>query len=218
MSVWLAIECSNARGGLALLREDGTPLEEIAWEEAPLRQTRLFTALDELLARRNLAPTEIAGFAVGRGPGNYSGLRAALTLARGLALPRGRPVRAVSSGSALADEWFAAPNTARPLAVMGDARRGRIWSGVFHPGETAAGPRDGWQLTTPADLPRTLPTDGCDLVSPEPERLTRLPGWPAAWTPLIRRGDPTACAVGRRALNPAARPEPLTPIYLHPAV
>lgn len=78
-----------------------------------------------VLAEAGWAPTELQMIAVTVGPGSFTGVRAALALAHGLALGAGIPLVGVTVGEALAD---ALPHLGgRALWVATDSRRGRIF-------------------------------------------------------------------------------------------
>ena len=219
--ITLAIEASADIASLALFEDERVIAAERRPE--PGRSNRpLFEALDAVLGRAGARASEIDRFAVGRGPGRYSGLRAALTLARFLALPGGRPVRAVSSGAALATVAMR-ERGAPAAAVLGDARRGRYWFGVFRSGTDGLPRMEGdWAAMPPDALVAAVPSEAI-LASPEFGRLRalgladRLGG--GRWLPGDRCPDAVEIGALALAAERAGRPpEPLTPIYLHPAV
>lgn len=79
----------------------------------------------EVLAVAGLAAASLDLIAVTVGPGSFTGLRAALALAHGLALASGRPLAGVTTGKALAD---ALPDLGeRTLWVAIDDRRGGVF-------------------------------------------------------------------------------------------
>ncbi len=218
--IWLAIELSSVQGSLALLRE-GRTLAATVWRDAAPRRRGAPAKLEALLREAGVAPADLGGFAVGRGPGNYSGLRIALTLAQSMALPSGLPVIAVSSGAALAcAELRAVP--AERVVVYGDARRGQIWYATFVRGtEFAAAAGAAWALAAAEDFAR-CPPSASRAVSSDAARLAA--GYAA------RRPDvewevadrfPHAADVGALAWERWQRREPSdprTPLYLHSAV
>ena len=211
----LAIEMSSAENDVALLR-DGKILARRMWHARAFHHTRLFDLLREVLAETGVQPEQIDLFAVGRGPGSFSGMRIALTAAQAFAMPSGKPVVAVSSGAALARVVAAAGGTEK-IAVIGDARRDTIWLGVFD-GKTGAPALPApWITLSLTQLADVLPA-GAKIVSPDWARLA--PHWPVNLPQPIEL-FPTAAAVAQLALEQhasSAAPEPLLPIYLHPAV
>jgi len=216
----LGIELSSPRGSVALLRDDEV-VREIVWDEAPRDSRRAFDALATILREGGVAAADIDLFAAGRGPGNYSGMRVALTAAMALAMPGGRPFHAVDSGAALADAVFQ-ETAADDVLVAGDARRGRCWHASFHRAhDGSAVAVTPWALCDAADLAARVHPAGVGASS-DWERLAAaasLPGARGAW--IERSVHPSAAAVARRALARwrAGEPsEPLTPLYLHPPV
>lgn len=78
-----------------------------------------------VLAEAGLDAASLDLVAVTLGPGSFTGLRAALALAHGIALAAGRPLVGVTVGEALAE---ALPGlTARELWSAIDSRRGRVF-------------------------------------------------------------------------------------------
>lgn len=213
----LGIELSSRQGSVALLK-DGTLLAEKTWIGENVRHNILFQTLEALLSEAGVSYRNISLYAVGRGPGSFSGMRMAFAVAQALALPDKTEVRAVSSGAALA--LAAARETvAEQIAVVGDARRGQIWYGLFSVAAPAGrGPGSatpaaveqiaGWTLVPYEEV--RVP-DGTLVISPEAERLTKIfSGIGAPRFPLARD-------VAELALR-QTEPEPLEPLYMHPPV
>ncbi len=195
MNKVLALEFSTAQASLALLAA-GEVIATRAVAATHRRSQELFAAADELLAGASWHLREMDAFAVGCGPGAYTGLRVSLTTANGWALPTGRPVWTVASAAALAAETLAEDTSLAQVVVAGEARRGTIWAGLFarDPAHLVAQIGD-WQLLPAA---------------------ARGTGWPGV--PWVAAGRvPHAAWVGRLHATgrPSAAPEP---IYLHPAV
>ncbi len=218
----LAIENSTDHGGLAIL--DGTRLvAERNWIELRPHRAALFEELRKLLDEAGLRADAFDVFAVGAGPGGFAGLRMSMALAQGLALPGGAPVHAVSSAAVIADAALR-ESSARRVAVVGDARRGRVWLGVFARRDGGPEHIGEWELLPDADaLAGRLAAQEVETVaSPDadaiPELLTAATAG-RVWLRGARR--PSAAGLGqlvqtRRAHDIAS--EPLTPVYLHPAV
>ncbi|TAN38987.1 MAG: tRNA (adenosine(37)-N6)-threonylcarbamoyltransferase complex dimerization subunit type 1 TsaB [Verrucomicrobia bacterium] len=212
----LAIEMSATQNDVALLRGN-TVVARRTWNAREFHHTRLFELLPELFREAGVSAAQIELFAVGRGPGSFSGTRVALTAAQALAMPGGQPVIAVSSGEALAHE-IAAAGDAEKIAVLGDARRDTIWLGVFDGKTGTPLIPPPWTLLPLAQLGTVLPA-GTKIVSPDWHRLATL--WPANLAAPNADSFPSAEFVARLALERHARglpSDPLVPIYLHPAV
>ena len=134
----LAIETSTELCSAALLRGDELFVEEIL---APNQHAeRLAPLIRRLLARAGLAPGDLDAFAFGQGPGSFTGMRIACGMAQGLALGAGRPVVAVPSLVALAEQANASRVVAAIDARMGEtylaaySRMGGDWQAAIEPG------------------------------------------------------------------------------------
>ena len=191
----MALEFSMDAASLALL--DGGALVAASAVDAGHRRSQgIFDAAAELLKSAGWTLADVGVFAVGRGPGSYTGLRVSLTAANGWALPEKKQVWAVSSAAALAAEIFAERPEIAQIVVWGDARRGTIWAGLFERGGNGGVVQAGDWKVLPADV--------------------RGKGWPTAhWVEAGRA--PKAEWVGRLFFAGGASDE-LQPIYLHPAV
>jgi tRNA threonylcarbamoyladenosine biosynthesis protein TsaB len=132
--ITVALDTSTARGAVALLREE-QPLAEEVFQRAEhcSRATQnLFSAIDTLLAREKLTPQAIGLIAVGTGPGSFTGIRAGIAAAKGLALARALPIKAVSSFDALAlTAQSRLPPDCVQLCVVADARRDEIYYAIY---------------------------------------------------------------------------------------
>lgn len=122
----LAIETATESCSVALVH--GESVIERS-EIAPRKHAeRVLPMADELLAEAGLGRHALDGIAVGRGPGAFTGVRLAVSLAQGMALALGLPVVTVSSLAALALE--APEDDAAILAVI-DARMGEIYAASY---------------------------------------------------------------------------------------
>src|SRR6266545_2870940 len=96
----LALETSTFTASVALLAGDRLITRERGPEGT--HSSDLFALLDQVLREGGVRLTELAGIAVGAGPGSFTGLRIAMATAKGLAFAAGKPLWAVSSLAALA--------------------------------------------------------------------------------------------------------------------
>ena len=160
---------------------------------------------------------------VGTGPGSFAGIRSALAFAQGYALGRPCEVFGMPSPCALAAQAYAGGlSPSRRLAVVGDARRGKLWLArndfaTAGAAEIAAAPI----LIDAEALAATL-DPGYRIVSPEGTRLVqRLAGLATAHDLSALAADVLPTAGDLLALH-AAYPDAATdnplPAYLHPAV
>lgn len=94
---------------------------------------RLPGALTDLLSAMGRRVTDVEGFAIGLGPGSFTGLRIGLATWKGLAYANRRPVAGASSLAAMALEAAAAlPGDGDALLVpLLDARKGEVYAGFY---------------------------------------------------------------------------------------
>jgi len=217
----LALELSTQTGSLAIL--DGDKLIEHKEWVAEGRQLRpIFPDIHALSSVANWDWNGIDQFAVGVGPGAFSGLRMAVSGARGLALPDNKPVMAVSSASALA--WSVLGETrAKQVVVLGDARRHELWAGCFNLEQGVVTRHGDWIVTAAEQLPESLKLPGTVWVSSDWERIQEpLKAICPVGVILIQETRiPEAVMVARVVAQRIAAGLPgesLAPIYVHPAV
>jgi tRNA threonylcarbamoyladenosine biosynthesis protein TsaB len=221
MANLLALDTSTENCSAALLLGDRLLVRS---EWAPRRHAeRILPMIESLLDEAGITRRALDAVAVGRGPGAFTGVRLAISVAQGIALALDLPVLPVSSLAALAQE-APAEEQESILAVI-DARMGEIYAGAFR--------RDthGWvepidsEWVGPAHR-LVLPEAGSWLVvgsgwATYPEALTaRLPA-----PPRFADGHrfPQAGAVARLAapMFAAGRglaPEHALPVYLRDKV
>lgn len=160
--------------------------------------------------------------AVGVGPGAFSGLRMAIALVRGLAMPAGSAVHGVASGAALA--WRTHRDTgASRVAVVGDARRNEWWLGRFRCDGDGPVQEGAWAVVPHDRVPAEGLGDGTVWVTPDWHRIgERLKAVLPGGSRLVdARGIPQARDVAALAAVEVAAGRasaPLVPIYLNPAV
>lgn len=216
----LALELSTETGTLAWLEED-----QVRWEKkwaGDGRRRPVFADLYALVREGGLEWSRIDRLAVGVGPGAFSGLRAAVSLMQGLALPDQKPLTAVSSARALARSILKETGAPR-VVVLGDARRHELWAGCFAVEEGVVQPCGDWIVAPPGALPDFLKAAGTVWVSPDWSGLgaTLEEVCPPTVTLLREVRRPSAAMVGGVVGDLVSRGkegEPAVPIYVHPAV
>ncbi len=215
--ITLALELSSRHGSAALL-SGRELLQEETWNEKDVRGQHVFKVLPAMLRKASLAMETIDVFAVGRGPGSYSGMRVAITAAQAFALPGQKTVFTVSSGEALAQEVAEAEKASR-VAVVGDARRGTVWFGVFENTGQGLSQIKPWTVCTPENLPAELSADTL-IASPDLHKLSSILK-ELKLRHLEEDRFPKARFVGQlavRKLELGLPSEALVPIYTQPAV
>lgn len=198
----LGIDTSAAHCAAALVEGDRTlaaRLDPMAKGQAE----HLMPLVDTLLHEAGKTASDLDLIGVGIGPGNFTGLRIAVSTARGLALALGKPAIGVTIFEARSY------GLERPLTVVEDARRGDVYLQQFD--------TDG-----PIAPPRLMPWDRlCDLSG-----IARVAGNLRAEAAALWHAEPVpetvmiAEAIARVAQEKLARgadlPRP-APLYIRGA-
>lgn len=131
--------------------------------------TTLMPALLDLLAQAGLTLPSLHAVAMGRGPGAFTGLRTAVSVAQGLAFGLACPVVPVDSLLIVAEDAFeqaGRPMThAWPVWVAVDARMNEVYAAEY-----AHDPVAGWQVRTPPGL-YDLPTLSARWLAQPPQAI-----------------------------------------------
>lgn len=204
----LALETSCETASIALLC-DGA-LHSESFVSPPAHSAVLLPALRALLKAHGVSLRELDVIALGRGPGAFTGVRLACSVAQGLALGAGCPVAQIDSLRALAD----AAEADRVYCAM-DARMGEAYVARYQRVEEV------WQcVQEPSCLaPVDLPVPGepgwigvGTAFSAYPECRVRLE------TVVSVRDDPavpTAASIARLATTvPWEDPAGISPLYV----
>lgn len=116
MSTLLSFDTSTDLMSLALTTPTGTFVHESAG--GALASAGLVPAVMALLAEAGVALAQVDAIGFGCGPGAFTGLRTACSVAQGLALGAGKPVLPIDSLMLVAED---------ARAVLGDARAQSLW-------------------------------------------------------------------------------------------
>ncbi len=134
----LALDTSTTIATLALYDGERV-LAETTWVAGREHSTQLLLEVDRALARLGLEIGQVTGLVVARGPGSFTGVRVAISVAKGIAAGLGVPVWGVSTLDALARA--AGLPDARVWAVI-EAGRGRFAVAGYEGGTCVHAPRN----------------------------------------------------------------------------
>lgn len=193
----IALESASSDPSIALAAPDGTAIAVDGWSSDGRQGSDLLPRLLRLLAREGRELREATAVAVGIGPGSFTGLRVAMSLAKGLAMALAIPVSSAPSLVA----WLAA----EPAAGAAVARAGAREVFLLERGE--AEPR----IVSAADV-RTI-VQGRRIVAPS--ELAEAFELAAAIRPHRAAAAVAAIAAARLAVEPGGDDlERLEPAYL----
>ncbi len=123
----LAIETSGRIGSIALV-EDSRQLIEEQFPHGLQHAAQIIPIIDRLTRARGWTPNDIQQVFVSIGPGSFTGLRIAVTLAKSMALATGVKIVAVPTVRVLVQN---APAAAQNLIVVLDAKRDQVFTAAF---------------------------------------------------------------------------------------
>ena len=134
----LALEFSSPQRSVAVLRAGGAAaVVEVI--ESGGNATNAFAMIESALRAAKLEREQIEGIAVGLGPGSYTGIRVALSMAQGWHLARGVRLAGIGSAECLAEQ-ARAENLFGRVNVVIDAQRNEIYLAGYE--VSAAGCRE----------------------------------------------------------------------------
>lgn len=225
----LAIDSSTSVAGLALVRGD-LALIEVSWCSAAAHTVEMAPRLRWLLGETHTSPRDLGAVAVCLGPGSYNGLRAGISLAKGLAFALGVPLLGISGLEAVAHQAAAGGAAGLPACAVqpasGTGRRGLplVAAALFRAGERGLQRERAEQIVDLDELCGWFvePTLVCGELTPELRRELQTGRAAAALRlapPLAQQRRPFAIAElaqRRVAAGEADDPAALQPLYLRP--
>jgi len=128
----LGITTATPRGSVALV-EEGRLVGRASYEGEMHHAERIFGALDELLTDVGVDRQSLGAVGCDVGPGSFTGIRAGLAAAKGIALGLGVPLLGVGSLEAMAAAAWAEPalpELDRVVCLL-DARRGETFFAAY---------------------------------------------------------------------------------------
>lgn len=127
----LSIDTSTEKASVALALNGEIRCEEQAVQRQHAQM--LLPMIDRLLADSELCLSQLDAIVYGRGPGSFTGLRIACSVAKGLAYSHDLPLLPVSSLAAIANEVRVQNRLAKDAAILAvlDARMNQLYWGCF---------------------------------------------------------------------------------------
>jgi len=221
MCITLAVESSTAEPSIALLR-GGLVIAERRWTSSRGDASRLLSEIRAMTQEHAICLDSVSLYAVGLGPGGFTGLRISVAAVQALAMPSRTPVIGICSADAAAAAIRREHPGDTPVLIVGDARRDRLWAIPY--------PRAGQETNRPephvipfADAAPLLNIPGLTIATADWPRIGNiLEQTDLSSATLIRMNRfPNAADVGRLALprwEAGNAPSRIDPIYVHPPV
>ena len=165
------------------LARDGEPVASDVVVDTRAHGETLIPLVQRVCASVGITMTEIDAYAVGMGPGPFTGLRVGIVTARTLAAVAGRPLHGVCSLDVIAAQWRDAPDE---FVVASDARRKEFYWALYRDGIRVGEPR----VSAPEAIP-DLPAAGPVLDDPAGPRFLDAAVLAARWADLaVVDGEP----------------------------
>lgn len=155
----LAIDTSNQVMSTAVLNGEQL-IAEYTTNVKKNHSIALMPAVEKVLKEAGLSPEDLNKIVVARGPGSYTGVRIGVTTAKTMAWTLNIPVVGVSSLEAAAFNGLYFPGL---ICSFFDARRGRVFAGVYQP-------EDG-ELNKVLDEQNVLFTDWLEELKHQQEKV-----------------------------------------------
>ncbi|WP_439572024.1 tRNA (adenosine(37)-N6)-threonylcarbamoyltransferase complex dimerization subunit type 1 TsaB [Phreatobacter sp.] len=209
----LALDTALAAASVAVLDTDRDLI--LAEASEPMERghaERLLPLVAEVCGRAGVAPSACRRFVAATGPGSFTGIRVAVSAARGLALATGGEAVGIPTLVALATPHLRTPEAAAVLAAI-DARHGHVYASLTD--------ADGAERMAPRYLPageaarHAVAAGPCRLVGSGADAV--FGAWPEAVSaPVVVDAAPWLSIAVLARLGAAADPatSPCRPLYL----
>lgn len=198
--ILLALDTCDARGSLALLR-DNELLFAVAHEGTSDYSGWVLPTAEVALRSSGLAMRDVEVCAVASGPGSFTGVRIALTTVKAWSEAFGIAIVSVSRLEALAAESVDGTNF---IAACFNANRNQVYGGLFRTRDAGLQLMEEEMVAVPADFiswaAQRTGEERVSWISMDPELLTAQKSWQArlqAGETLVRSTNVLAPAIGR---------------------
>lgn len=206
----VGFDTSGATGSVAVVRA-GIVLAAREHGVSNAHGESLLALVDATLADAEVTRAEVDRWAVGLGPGSFTGVRVAVATAAGIGLASGASVCGVPSLEALA--WAGSRATDREVVALSDALRGELF--VHAPGGAGAElvPVDALAAWLESRVSRPALLVGATALVPQ--GFWQSTGHRAAEEPSLDRPRGVHIALASES-RPPSRLDELEPLYARP--
>ncbi len=205
---FLAFDTSGEMCVLVLADETGALNAVSVFEGRRSLSRRLMGEVDSLLTRNGITLNDLSAFAVGLGPGSFTGVRVGVTTAKTWAQVTGKPLVGVGTLDAYASVWLTHHDHTYIVPVL-PSRRGEVYAVVYRNGKPEGEPFAASLEEMTARLRAMLGA----VVCGEPQLLPEW-GGPALRQPWTPPEGLAAIAARRLAAGDTDDPLGLVPLYV----
>jgi len=193
----LAIDTSDARGSVCVLRESQTLALRAHQTNADYSEW-LLPAVNEVLRTSSLGMEDLDLLAVSTGPGSFTGLRVGLTTVKAWAEVYGLPVGGVSRLEGIASR---SRGEAGLIAAFYDAQRGQLFGGLYRKCDGKVENVEDEMVIAPEGFFDWVGARAGEMrvnwVSLDPDLITGLAGWERR----LELGDGIECCAPELAVE-----------------
>lgn len=193
----LGIDTATRTASVGVVDDGGEVVGERTGDTASSHAVTLLPLVEVVLAATHTPLREIGLLAISIGPGSFTGVRVAVSVAKGLALATGIPIVGVPTLEALA---LAAGPRSGVLWPLLDARKGEVYAAAFRVHGDAAECVHAPMVVPPARLVERLEPP-CTLVGEGvASYASQWPVWPDATVEMDAAVSPSGAVVARLGL------------------
>jgi len=181
--------------------------------------------IERLLAEAGMPLQQLDAIAFGRGPGSFTGVRLAVSVAQGLGFSADLPLIPISDLRAIATQAMGLPQAPTRVLVCQDARMGEVYWGCFERSDLLASPLGHESVSAPTEvlLPPTwsgAPVSGAGsgFLAYPTSLVTCTRALSDVFDRLPPRAREIAALAARDGLAHAVPPEQAQPVYLRDEV
>ncbi len=217
----LGIDTAVATGSVAIM-EDDVLVGEMLLTSRRTHARRVMKSVDTLLSVTEYTLSDLDGFAVSIGPGSFTGLRIGISTVKGLAFALGKPIAAVNTLDALANQF---PSSNRLICPILNARKGEVYTALYRTDENGAVIRTGdYTVVSPPDWvcritePALFVGDGVEEYgSLIKEKLGTLAHFAPPFLNTIRASVVACLGMERLKNKESDDAKTLVPFYIRPS-
>lgn len=215
----LALETTSDVCSIALVEKSET-VASLSFAHEMQLSTRLIPLIDHLLRTAGWQIAEVDAYAVGLGPGSFTGTRVGVMTAKTFAQVYAKPIVGMCSLDVMAAEYTFIPH--QVVCAVIPARKGEVYAGIYEGGLEVPQPVAQQAVYTLESLRDTMaPFVGGDIVLAgrlPAELMQLLSEYPVCYAPVRFARAERLAQIAYKLLEQGYQDDPLklVPMYLKP--